>query len=399
MPNQRDSGQEAGWYSAHPGRARQRRQTQLRRLAVVAAACGVAVGTLSLPRVAAVITSAHFAPQPGVTTTTPTSTTLPVNPNTRITVAAVGDTMMGSPQFGLPPADGKDLFSATEQYLRAEISIVDQEGTLTSAAPTKCGAGSTECFAFATPPGYAANLSAAGFNVANLANNHTDDAGATGLNDTVAALTSANLAHTGLPGQFTIRRVGLVKVAVLGFAPYTWCANSLNLSAVTALVRRARVEANVVIVYFHAGAQGADEIHVSTGPESVFGDPQGNIRVLAHTFVDAGADMVIGTGPHVLRGIQFYKGKMIDYSLGNFLGYKGFGLGGNLSTSAVLQATITASGRFVSARLRPVELDGDGVPSPGGSGIALVKSVSASDFGASAAQISADGQVTPPSQT
>ena len=117
------------------------------------------------------------------------------------------------------------------------------------------------------------------------------------------------------------------------------------------------------------------------GPDRYSGTRQGDIRVLAHTFVDAGADMVIGTGPHVLRGIQFYKGKMIDYSLGNFLGYRGFGLGGNLSTSAVLQATLTAGGQFVAARLRPVELDGDGVPSPGGYGISLVKTVSAEDFG------------------
>ncbi len=88
---------------------------------------------------------------------------------------------------------------------------------------------------------------------------------------------------------------------------------------------------------------------------------------------------------------------MIDYSLGNFLGYRGFGLGGNLSTSAVLQATITAGGKFVTARLRPVELDGDGVPSPGGYGISLVKTVSAEDFGASAARISATGVIAPPS--
>ena len=205
-----------------------------------------------------------------------------------------------------------------------------------------------------------------------------------------------HLPHTGLPGQFAILHVGKVAVAVLGFAPYGWCANSLNLPAVRALVQRARRETNLVLVYFHAGAQGANEIHVGPGPESVFGDPQGDIRVLAHTFVNAGADMVIGTGPHVLRGIEFYKGKMIAYSLGNFLGYRGFALGGNLSTSAVLQATITAGGHFVTARLRPVELDGNGVPSPGGYGISLVKTVSAEDFGHTAARISATGVIAPP---
>jgi poly-gamma-glutamate capsule biosynthesis protein CapA/YwtB (metallophosphatase superfamily) len=320
-----------------------------------------------------------------------------VNPRTLITLDAVGDTMMGSPQYGLPPANGRYLFARTKRYLKADISIVDQEGTLTTVGPSKCAdSGPPECFAFMTPPGYAANLTAAGFNVANLADNHTLDYGEIGLTNTQAALRAVHLKYTGLPDQFAIKHVDKVAIAVLGFAPYEWCADSLDLPAVTALVHRARRVANVVIVYFHAGAQGANEVNVGPGDESVFGDPQGNIRVLAHTFINAGADMVIGTGPHVLRGIQFYKGKMIDYSLGNFLGYRGFGLGGNLSTSAVLQATITAGGKFISARLRPVTLDGDGVPSPGGYGISLVRTVSREDFGRSAARISANGVIRPP---
>ena len=304
---------------------------------------------------------------------------------------------MGSPQYGLPPSSGRYLFSATKQYLKANVSIVDQEGTLTYVGPSKCaGTSSSECFAFKSPPSYAANLTAAGFNVANVADNHTFDYGAIGLASTVAALHRVHVPYTGLPGQFSILHVGKVAVAVLGFAPYHWCANSLDLPAVRALVEKARREANVVIVYFHAGTQGANAIHVGPGPESVFGDPQGDINVLAHTFVDAGADMVIGTGPHVLRGIEFYKGRMIAYSLGNFVGYRGFGLGGNLSTSAVLQATITAGGKFVTARLRPVELDSNGVPSPGGYGVSLVKTVSVQDFGRNAARISGSGVIAPP---
>jgi hypothetical protein len=162
------------------------------------------------------------------------------------------------------------------------------------------------------------------------------------------------------------------------------------------LIAQARHEADLVIVYFHAGTQGADAVHVGPGDEYVDGNPQGNVQQFAHTAVDAGADLVIGTGPHVLRGIQFYRGHMIAYSLGNFVGYKGFGLGGNLSTSGVLQATLTANGGFVSARLRPVELDGSGVPSPGGEGIPLVKAVSEEDFGSAAARISDSGVITPP---
>lgn len=148
-----------------------------------------------------------------------------VNPHTRITIAAVGDTMMGSPQFGLPPSGGRYLFSATKQFLKADVSIVDQEGTLTDAGPSKCSdSSSSECYAFRTPPSYAANLTAAGFTVANLADNHTLDYGEVGLTNTEAALRAAHLPYAGLPGQFAILHVGRVAVAVLGFAPYAWCA-------------------------------------------------------------------------------------------------------------------------------------------------------------------------------
>jgi hypothetical protein len=314
----------------------------------------------------------------------------------RVAVVGVGDTMMGSPPYGLPPAGGQYLFTAVKRYLVGNVVIVDQEGTFTESGPSKCGPTSTDCFAFKTPPSYAANLTSAGFTVANLADNHTFDFGAVGLVNTVAALNAVRLAHTGLPSQFTIQHVGTTSVAILGFAPYNWCANSLDLPAVRALIGQARRKADLVIVYFHAGTQGADAVHVGPGNEFVDGNPQGNVQQFAHTAVDAGADLVMGTGPHVLRGIQFYRGHMIAYSLGNFVGYKGFGLGGNLSTSAVLQATLSGDGGFVSARLRPVELDGNGAPSPGGQGIPLVQTLSKEDFGATAARISASGVITPP---
>jgi poly-gamma-glutamate capsule biosynthesis protein CapA/YwtB (metallophosphatase superfamily) len=392
-------------------RVARRRQIRRRRQVALIGAAGVLVaillvwtalggssGSSTATGTTGSATSASTGGSGSTDSTAVTATAAPkVDPTTKITVAAVGDTMMGSPQFGLPPANGRYLFSTTKQYLKANVSIVDQEGTLTLVGPSKCG-GSTSsvCFAFKSPPSYASNLTAAGFTVANVADNHTFDYGAVGLANTVAALRKANLPYTGLPAQYSIQHVGKTAVAILGFAPYRWCANSLNLPAVRALVAKARRQANVVIVYFHAGTQGAGAIHVGPGPESVFGDPQGDVKVLAHTFVDAGADMVIGTGPHVLRGIEFYRGRMIAYSLGNFVGYRGFGLGGNLSTSAVLQATITAGGKFVTARLRPVQLDGNGVPSPGGYGVSLVQTVSRQDFGRHAAHITGAGVISPP---
>lgn len=378
-------------------RAAQRRRTaQRRRGAALLAGAGILLLILAGWAIAG--GGGHSA-QAAVTRTTSASSLAPaaaVVPDAKVTVAAVGDTMMGSPQYGLPPDNGRELFTAVRKYLPANVSIVDQEGTFTTTGPSKCGPSSTDCFAFKSPPGYAANLTAAGFTVANLADNHTFDYGAVGLANTVAALRRVGLPYTGLPGQFTIRHIGKVSVAVLGFAPYNWCANSLDLATVRALIERARHEADLVIVYFHAGAQGADETHVGPGDEYVDGNPQGNIRQFAHTAVDAGADLVLGTGPHVLRGMQFWRGHLIAYSLGNFVGYKGFGLGGNLSTSGVIRVTLAANGRFVTGRFRPTELNADGVPYPGGDGISMVQSLSREDFGATAARISASGVITPP---
>jgi hypothetical protein len=82
--------------------------------------------------------------------------------------------------------------------------------------------------------------------------------------------------------------------------------------------------------------------------------------------------------------------------MGNFAGYKVFGLGGVLSTSGVLRVTLTREGTYVSGRLRPTELVGPGDPAPGGDAISLVGGLSRADFGASAARIGASGKITLP---
>ncbi len=378
--------------------ATRRRAVQRRRQVALLSVAGVLALILVVWAVAGGLRGGLHTPSTTTSSTSATGTApaAAADPNTAVTVAAVGDTMMGSPPWGLPPDNGRYLFSAVKQYLVGNVVIVDQEGTFTETGPSKCDPSSTDCFAFRTPPSYASNLTAAGFTVANLADNHTYDFGAVGLTNTVAALNRVGLPHTGLPSQFAIRHVGSVSIAILGFAPYNWCANSLDLPAVTALIKKARHEADLVVVYFHAGTQGADAVHVGPGDEYVDGNPQGNVQQFAHTAVNAGAALVIGTGPHVLRGIQFYHGHMIAYSLGNFLCYEAFGLGGTLSTSGVLQATVTANGRFISARLRPIELNAVGVPYPGGGGISLVRTLSQEDFGTTAAHISSAGVITPP---
>jgi hypothetical protein len=110
--------------------------------------------------------------------------------------------------------------------------------------------------------------------------------------------------------------------------------------------------------------------------------------------IDAGASLVIASGPHVLRGMQFYQGHLIAYSLGDFAGYGNFSIHGDLTMSAILRVTLSSSGRFERARLHPVLLAGTGRPVPGGGAVSFVARLSAADFGASAARISPSGVIT-----
>jgi poly-gamma-glutamate capsule biosynthesis protein CapA/YwtB (metallophosphatase superfamily) len=137
------------------------------------------------------------------------------------TFAAVGDIVMGSTP-NLPPDGGAGFFGAVERRLSAEVVLGNLEGTLSTVPSTgKCVA-SADCYAFHTPPSYARRLRQAGFTVMNVANNHALDFGPAGQAQTLAALRRAGLKWTGRPGEIAYQRVGAIRVALLGFAPYPW---------------------------------------------------------------------------------------------------------------------------------------------------------------------------------
>jgi len=320
------------------------------------------------------------------------------DPSRTVRLSLTGDIVMGTIEYGLPPNGGRDLLDPVAPLLTGDVVIGNLEGTLTTRGANKCGAGgSPNCFAFRTPPGYAPNLRRAGFTVMNLANNHANDFGPVGLSDTVRALTRAGLRETGRPGRYTVvtTRNG-VRVAVLGFASYPWANRLEDIPAARRLVRRAAAEADIVVVTFHGGAEGSDRQHVRPGTEFYLGENRGNLTAFSSAVVSAGADLVVGHGPHVLRGMEFRGGRLIAYSLGNFAGWKAFSLGGPLGTSGVLQVTLRADGRFVAGRFRPTYMVPPGAPTPGGSGVSQVATLSRQDFGPRAARVSADGTIRRP---
>jgi len=315
-----------------------------------------------------------------------------------VTITAVGDTMLGNTP-DLPP-DPAGYFDAVKSILDpgSQIVFANLEGTLTTSTASKCGVKgpSATCFAFRDPPGYARYFKEAGFTVLNDANNHSFDFGAAGQAQTVRSIHAAGLAQTGLPGEITLVRKNGITVAFLAFAPYPYDANLLNLPAARTLIQRAGREANVVVVYMHAGAEGPTADHVTGREEIYLGEDRGNAEAFAHMAIDAGASLVIASGPHVLRGMQFYRHHLIAYSLGNFASYGDFATGGDLDMSVILHVTLSSTGRFDRARIYPIEFTGAGRPVPGGGSVPFIARLSSADFGSTAARILPSGVIKAP---
>ena len=220
-----------------------------------------------------------------------------------VAIVATGDIVMGSTP-NLPPDGGRSFFSDVQTDLAGDVVLGNLEGTLSSGGSSKCGPSSTSCFAFQTPPSYARWLVRAGFTVMNLANNHAYDFGSEGLQETIDALDRVGLLYTGRPNQITVQKVGRIRVATVGFAPYPWAASLTDIAAAQKLVRAADRVSDVVVVTMHAGAEGRDRQHVRPGTERFLGENRGDSVRFTHAVVDAGADLVVGSGPHVLRGMH-----------------------------------------------------------------------------------------------
>jgi Bacterial capsule synthesis protein PGA_cap len=318
-------------------------------------------------------------------------------PHGTVTIAAVGDTMLGITPT-LAPSPGTYL-GRMRAALTGDVVFGNLEGTLTDATASKCGGTpSSSCFAFRAPPEFARALRQSGFTVLSNANNHSFDFFQTGEDDTVQALHRAGIAQTGLPGEITIVRAKGFRIAFLGFAPYPNTGSLTDLRAARKLIHRAGRKADLVVCAIHAGAEGTAALHLTGGEETYLGEDRGNPEAFAHMAVDAGADLVLGSGPHVLRAMELYHDRLIAYSLGNFAGYHNFTLDGVLGESVVLRVTLGADGGFRRGRLVSVRLVGAGqpVPDPSGAAAALVAQLSRSDLAARGIRVGPGGTIRAP---
>jgi poly-gamma-glutamate capsule biosynthesis protein CapA/YwtB (metallophosphatase superfamily) len=263
----------------------------------------------------------------------------------------------------------------------------------------KCSAESAgkTCFAFRTPPSYVSNLKDAGFHMMNMANNHAYDFGEVGYKNSQKALDGAGIKYTGWPGDISVGEAKGVKIAVIGFASYKWSNLCSELDAAEKIVKEATTKADLVVVQVHMGAEGSDKVHVRRGNEMFFGENRGDPMTFSHAVIDAGADLVVGHGPHVLRGMQFYKNRLIAYSLGNFAGGgKTLSRNGRLAWGGVLKVSLTKDGSFTGGTFVSTRMNSSGLPTrdPAANGAGLVRELSADDFGDTGARLDDDGTIS-----
>ncbi|MEE9524470.1 MAG: CapA family protein [Thermodesulfovibrionales bacterium] len=317
-----------------------------------------------------------------------------------ITIAAVGDIMMGTnyPKDLLPPNNGKGIFDLVKTHLKNnDIVFGNLEGPLTfSEDQTKCRDENENCFAFRTPPGYVDHLKRAGFNVMNIANNHTADFGYEGIESTVYSLSASDIEPVG-GTHIAVMKVRGKKIAIVGFSYMPVSEHSYSINNIVKakeIVNELKGSNDIVIVSFHGGAEGKKALHITGEEESFLGEDRGNVMEFSHSVIDAGADLVLGHGPHVLRAIEIYRGKLIVYSLGNFLVYERFNIDGESGISMILKTKLDPeSGDFVDGEIIPVKVVDKGIPMIDNKKMAidLVKKLTAEDFTLPGVSIAANG--------
>lgn len=310
-----------------------------------------------------------------------------------VEIGWVGDLTPGS-KYGNPPDNGRALFKYAREFLtEPDVMVANLEGTFGKGGPSKCdGRKSTQCFAFQAPPANAEALSWAGIDVVNQANNHSNDYLAQGLRSTRKALAANGIDNTGLVDAVALKEVDGVRIAFLGFSPYPWGPDIGKIKSAKKLVRAAHEDADIVVVIMHAGAEGADKTRTPTGAEHAYGEFRGDPRAFSHAVIDAGADLVVGSGPHVVRGMERYKDRLIAYSLGNFAGWRNFSRSGRLALSGILTVRLAEDGRVLDGRWRSMRIDAPGVPKPDPTreAVKLVRKLSEQDF-ASPVELEKDG--------
>ncbi len=279
--------------------------------------------------------------------------------NSLVRIVSVGDINLGTsypsddylpslkeaPYFLLKQANG--LISS------ANFAFCNLEGAfLNSGIVAKRCKDSTNCFVFKTPTSYFKCLVDAGFDLFSLANNHINDFGQAGVDTTYRLIDKYKLAGAGTPNRsFTVFEKDGIKIGFCAFSPYGESNNMNNYSRVKAIISELDSISDIVFVSFHGGAEGRDHQHINKQREFFLGEDRGDVLEFSKIAIDAGADIIIGSGPHIPRAVFLYKDRFIAFSLGNFCTYSRININGVNGYAPLLDIQVTKDGRFVDGKI------------------------------------------------
>jgi hypothetical protein len=344
---------------------------------------------------------------------------IPPAPDRSITVCAGGDVMLGSDldstwlraaqritrSTTLLPDPDTLLAPVAPLVADADVVLLNVEGAIGEGpAARKCRKGSALCYAFRQPPAAAGALRrlAPHARVAgNVANNHAMDAGPAGFLATTRHLMDAGVHVVGadtLPALVPLPTGDTL--AILGFSAFSAGPDARDVAGVARHVARAAAAHARVVVSLHMGAEGRGAQRTRDAPERFAGENRGNPVAVARAAVEAGADLVIGHGPHVLRAVEWRESSLVAYSLGNFVTFGPFSREPPLDRGAILCAVLDGEGRVRQADLRATRQRRPGLafPDPQHAAHGLVDSLSRLDFPTTAARIVAGMVRRPPPQ-
>lgn len=287
--------------------------------------------------------------------------------DTLISLVAVGDMMLGTnyPDNGSLPHRDTLLLKPMFDFLRnADITFGNLEGTVLNQGGEvkKCG-DPTKCYAFRQPEYFVEQLKDAGFDLLSIANNHMGDFGETGRANTQRVLKENKLHFAGLEScPWDTLTINGVKYGFTAFAPNTACLQITDYETAQKMVKKLDAMCDIVIVSFHGGAEGSSRTHITRKNEIFYEEDRGNVYEFARKVIDAGADVVLGHGPHVTRAIDCYKGRFITYSMGNFCTYAKFNLKGISGMAPLFNLKLKKNGEFVSGKVISTKQLGNGGP-------------------------------------
>ncbi len=281
-----------------------------------------------------------------------------------ITVAGVGDMLFDRQVKALVESQGGEapLKPVASRLAAADVTVGNLETTLANSGernPVK-----EPKYAFRGAPAGIQGLKLAGFDAVSLANNHAMDYGWDPMRDTIASLDEAGIGHSGVGENTeaawkpaTIETESGATVAYLAYThilPPGFLASEerpgvasgkMDMDLITDAIREAKKTHDYVIVSFHWGVEYEDYAN-------------GDQVAKAHKVIDAGADMVLAHHPHVIQGVEFYNGRLIAYSLGDFV-FDHYSR--KTGESFILEAELGPDG-VANATAKPVYLDEYGRP-------------------------------------